>query len=66
MGSLALLPVGFLIAAPLAGAFGAREVLGVGGAIGVALLAASLAPHSTRELTAAPAASELGLAEGSA
>jgi len=71
MGSLALLPVGYLIAAPLAGAFGARVVLGVGGAIGIGLLALALAPRSTRELGAAPrharrAASEPGVLEGSA
>jgi hypothetical protein len=41
MGSLALLPLGYLLAGPLAEAFGAREVLVGGGAIGlvVALLA---------------------------
>jgi MFS family permease len=50
MGSLALLPVGYLIAGPLADAFGARTVLGVGGAIGLALCLVALAPRSTREL----------------
>jgi MFS family permease len=50
MGSLALLPVGFLIAGPLAAALGARVVLGIGCVIGLALLAAGLAPRSTREL----------------
>ncbi|HEX4035311.1 MAG TPA: MFS transporter [Solirubrobacteraceae bacterium] len=54
MGSLALLPVGYFIAAPLAGAFGARGVLGVGGAIGVALLLVALAPRATRTLAIAP------------
>ena len=38
MGSLALLPLGFLLAGPLAAAFGARTVLGVGSAIGLVLL----------------------------
>jgi MFS family permease len=43
MGSLALLPIGYLLAGPLAEAFGASEVLIGGGAIGlvVALLALS-------------------------
>ncbi len=50
MGSLALLPLGYAVAGPLAGAFGARTVLGVGSAIGLALLALSLVPRSTREL----------------
>jgi MFS family permease len=54
MGSLALLPVGYFIAAPLAGAFGARGVLGVGGAIGVVLLLVALAPRATRTLSIAP------------
>ena len=38
MGSLALVPVGFLVAGPLANAFGAREVLGVGAVLGVLML----------------------------
>jgi len=50
MGSLALLPVGYLIAAPLAAALGARTVLGAGGMIGFALLAVALVPRSTRRL----------------
>ena len=50
MGSLALLPLGYVLAGPLAGAFGARTVLGVGSAIGVALLGLALVPRSTREL----------------
>jgi MFS family permease len=53
MGSLALLPVGFLIAAPLAEQFGSRVVLGVGGAIGIALLGLALTPRETRALTGA-------------
>jgi hypothetical protein len=55
MGSLALLPVGFAIAGPLASAFGARTVLGVGSAIGLVLLALALIPRSLRELNGAPA-----------
>jgi MFS family permease len=50
MGSLALLPLGYALAGPLASAFGARTVLGVGSAIGVVLIALSLVPRSVREL----------------
>jgi MFS family permease len=50
MGSLALLPLGYLVAGPLAAALGPRTVLGVGSLIGLALLAVGLAPRSTREL----------------
>jgi MFS family permease len=50
MGSLALLPVGYLVAGPLASAIGARTVLGLGCVIGLALLAIGLAPRSVREL----------------
>ncbi len=50
MGSLALLPLGYLVAGPLAAAFGPRTVLGVGSVIGLLLLAAGLLPRSTREL----------------
>jgi hypothetical protein len=52
MGSLALLPVGYVLAGPLAGALGARTVLGVGSAIGIVLLGLALVPRSTRELGA--------------
>jgi MFS family permease len=54
MGSLALLPVGYALAGPLASVFGARVVLGVGSVIGVVLLALALVPRSTRELGGAP------------
>jgi MFS family permease len=50
MGSLALLPLGYLVAGPLAEIFGAPLVLGVGSAIGLALLAGALASRSVREL----------------
>lgn len=50
MGSLALLPLGYLLAGPLAAAVGARTVLGVGSAIGIVLLLAGLLPRQTREL----------------
>jgi MFS family permease len=59
MGSLALLPVGFLVAGPLAGAFGLRVVLGVGSAIGLVMLAAALIPRATRELGDGTSAQQL-------
>jgi MFS family permease len=57
MGSLALLPLGFLLAGPLAGALGARTVLGVGCLIGLALLGVALLSRSVRELPGDPAGS---------
>jgi MFS family permease len=59
MGSLALVPVGFLVAGPLAKAFGAREVLGVGAVLGVLMLLLSLLPRSTRDLPGPTSAGEL-------
>ncbi len=53
MGSLALLPVGYLLAGPLAAVFGARTVLAVGSAIGLGLLLLALLPRSTRRLGSA-------------
>ena len=50
MGSLALLPLGYLAAGPLANQFGASTVLGVGSAIGLVLLLVGLLPRSVREL----------------
>jgi MFS family permease len=50
MGSLALLPVGYLIAGPAAHAIGARTVLEAGSAVGFVLLALALAPTATRRL----------------
>jgi MFS family permease len=55
MGSLALLPVGYLLAGPLASVFGARTVLAVGSVIGLAALALALLSRSLRDLGAAPA-----------
>jgi len=55
MGSLALLPLGYLLAGPLAGVFGARAVLGAGGAIGMLVTLVALSPRSTRELADEPA-----------
>jgi MFS family permease len=59
MGSLALLPLGFLLAGPLAAAFGPRTVLGVGSAIGLILLLVGLIPRETRELGDFGSAEEL-------
>jgi predicted MFS family arabinose efflux permease len=42
MGSLALLPIGYVLAGPLGEAIGATEVLGVGGALALLALAAGL------------------------
>lgn len=50
MGSLALLPVGYLVAGPVASVLGAQTVLGLGCVIGLVLLAIGLSPRSTREL----------------
>jgi MFS family permease len=50
MGSLALMPLGYLAAGPLAAAIGATAVMVGGGAIALAIVAACLAPRETREL----------------
>jgi MFS family permease len=50
MGSLALLPVGYLVAGPLAATFGARWVLGVGSVVGLVMVAAGLLSRSVRDL----------------
>src|SRR5205823_2538657 len=65
MGSLALVPVGYLVAGPLANALGAREVLGVGGVIGSLLLLLALLPRSTRELPGRVATYDLSVAQPS-
>jgi len=68
MGSLALLPVGYLLAGPLAAALGPRTVLAVGSVIGIALLLIALAPRSTRELgdsSAQQLARDVGVEAGS-
>jgi MFS family permease len=54
LGSLALLPLGFAIAGPLAGALGARTVLNVGAVIALVTLVAAMLPRGTRELSAGP------------
>jgi MFS family permease len=50
MGSLALLPVGYLVAGPVATVLGAQTTLGIGCVIGLVLLMIALTPRSTREL----------------
>lgn len=64
MGSLALLPLGYLVAGPLAGALGARTVLVAGSAVGLMLLLVALAPRCTRELGGGGAGGDLGGASG--
>ncbi|MGZ4314046.1 MAG: MFS transporter [Solirubrobacteraceae bacterium] len=59
MGSLALLPLGFAIAGPLASAWGARTVLTVGSACALVVLVLALIPRSTRRLTDAGSAEQL-------
>jgi MFS family permease len=56
MGSLALVPVGYLIVGPVSGALGVRTVLGFGGVLGAGLVLLALAPRSTRELRREPSA----------
>lgn len=51
MGSLLLLPLGYVLAGPLAGAYGGPRLLVVGGLVGTAVMALALLPRSTRELT---------------
>lgn len=58
MGSLALLPVGFAVAGPLAAALGPRTVLGVGAAAAFVMLSLALLPRSTRALVLQPSSSE--------
>ncbi len=50
MGSLALLPLGYLLAGPAANAFGPVEVLVGGGLLGLVSCALGLLPRSTRTL----------------
>lgn len=54
MGSLAFLPLGYLLAGPVAGAVGAVAVLVGGGVIGTVALLLALAPRSSRTLTRLP------------
>jgi MFS family permease len=58
MGSLALLPLGYLVAGPLGGVLGVRSVLGFGAIIGAGMLLLALTPRSTRELGAPTSATQ--------
>jgi hypothetical protein len=51
MGSLALLPAGYLLAGPVANALGDVRVLFCGGVAGLVAIALGLLPRSTRALT---------------
>jgi hypothetical protein len=51
MGSLALLPAGYLLAGPVANALGDVRVLFCGGVAGLVAIALGLLPRSTRTLT---------------
>ena len=50
MGSLALLPLGYLLAGPVGGVVGDRELLAAGGLLGAGAMALALLPRSTRQL----------------
>lgn len=50
MGSLALLPIGYVVMGPLADAFGAREVMVAGAGLTALFLALGVAPRATRGL----------------
>jgi MFS family permease len=50
MGSLALLPIGYVLAGPLGEALGATEVLAVGGAIALAALLCAFLVRDVRQL----------------
>ncbi len=56
MGSLALLPIGYVLAGPLGEALGAAEVLGVGSAIALAALTLAFTSREVRGLRAMAAA----------
>jgi MFS family permease len=51
MGSLALLPLGYVLAGPIADRFGAAHLLVVGGLVAIAVSLLGLLPTSTRTLT---------------
>ena len=50
MGSLALVPIGYLLAGPVAERLGATDVMVGGGLLGAAVMALALLPRSTRHL----------------
>lgn len=51
MGSLGLLPLGFVAIGVLADHFGAAEVMGIAGGLGALSILLALVPHETRALT---------------
>jgi hypothetical protein len=53
MGSLALLPIGYVLAGPLGEALGATEVLAVGSALALTALALTFTSREVRRLAAA-------------
>ncbi|HTZ88494.1 MAG TPA: hypothetical protein VMB05_17650, partial [Solirubrobacteraceae bacterium] len=59
MVSLALLPVGYVLAGPLASALGSVEVLLGGSALAILALALGLLPRETRMLARGPAPEQL-------
>jgi hypothetical protein len=56
MGSLALLPIGYVLAGPLGEALGATEVLAAGSAVALVALAFTFTSREVRELAARAAA----------
>ena len=54
LGSLTLMPLGYVLAGPVAGALGAQTVLAGGAAIAIGLVALALLPGQTRALGRSP------------
>jgi hypothetical protein len=50
MGSLALVPLGYLVVGPVSDALGVRNVLGFGALAAAGMLLLALVPRSTRHL----------------
>jgi hypothetical protein len=63
MGSLGLLPLGYLLAGPVAAAVGGAEVLVGGGLVGMAAMTLALLPGPVRSLTRIEASSPAVLLE---
>ena len=55
MGSLALLPIGYVLAGPLGEALGAAEVLAAGSAVALGALTLALTSREVRDLRATAA-----------
>jgi MFS family permease len=58
MGSLALLPLGYILSGPLADHIGGVRVMVIGGIVGTGLMVLGLLPRSTRTLTRLPEVEE--------